>query len=142
MRGDGDDLVAQQERRLGDGLADHRAAAAPAGARPEGRAVGVALAHGDVGVVDPEVLGHELGGGGLESLAVRAGADEHVDPTVGVHADVRGIGGVRADVGLRLHVDREADAPVPALGGGLRLLGAERVVPELGRDLLEGLRRA
>ena len=65
----------------------------------ERRAVGVALAHGDVVVVDPEVLGHELRGRRLESLAVRAGTDEHVDAPVGVHAHVGGLVGVRGDAG-------------------------------------------
>ena len=126
-------------RRLGDGLPDHRAAAAPAGAGAERRAVGVALAHGDVVEVDAEVLGHELRGRRLESLAVRTGTDEHVDAPVGVHAHVRGLVGVRRDARLRFHVDREADPQVAAFGGGARLLGAERVVPDLGRRLLEGL---
>ena len=75
--------------------ADHRAAAAPAGAGAERRRFGVALMHGDVVEVDAEVLGDELRGGGLEALAVRAGADVHVDAAVGVHAHVRGLVGVR-----------------------------------------------
>ena len=79
--------------------ADHRAAAAPAGAGAERRALGVALVHGDVVEVDAEVLGDELRGGRLEALAVRAGTDVHVDAPVGVHADVRGLVGVAATPG-------------------------------------------
>ena len=139
MGGDGDDLVAQHERRFGDGLADHRAAAASAGAGAERRAVGVALVHGDVGEVDAEVLRRELRGGRLEPLAVRARTDEHVDAPVGVHAHVRGFVGVCRDARLRFDVAREPDAEVPTLGGGADLLDAERVVPDLGGRLLECL---
>ena len=109
MGGDGDDLLAEEERGLGDGLADHRAAAAPAGAGTERGALGVALVHGDVVEVDADVLGDELCGGRLQSLTVRAGAEVHVDATVGVHADVRGLVGVRGHARLRFDVDRETD---------------------------------
>jgi hypothetical protein len=38
-----------------------------------------------------------------------------------------------------LHVDREADPQVPTFGSRARLLGAEGVVPDLRRRLLERL---
>ncbi len=139
VAGDGEDLLLQQDRGVVDRGADHRAAAAPAGARTVRRGFGVALVDGDVVDVHAEVLGRELGGGGLETLAVRPRRDVHVDAAVGRDAQMRGLVAVRAEVRLRLDVEREPDAQEASVGACAGLLGAEGVVPDRVDTLLERL---
>ena len=63
--------------RLAGGARHDHGAAAPTGSRPERGRGGVALMHAHVGDVDAELVGHDLGDGRLEALAVagRRGGD-------------------------------------------------------------------
>ena len=142
MGGDRDDAFAQCRGSLRDGTRDHRTAAAPTGARAEGRERRVALNRVDVVDVDAERVGGELHGRGFEAVAGRPAGDVHVDLARRLDTHRRALGGEVPHPGrCRLDVAARADTEVTAGGAGLGLLAAERVVVEQRERVFEGLAR-
>ena len=146
--------VGGQPPRLGPDLAgDHRdgrtgdgRAARGVGAHPERRGVGVALLDDDVLGRDAELVGDDLGPGGLVSLplGLGAGAEDrlagHVHPQLGgvEHLDAEDV--VLAAVARpeRLGHRRDPDAEQPAASLGLLLLPLEVVVADRPGDRRRG----
>ena len=95
---------------------------------------------GDVFGAHAELVGHQLGDGGLQTLAVRAGAHEHVDVAVDLHPQHGRFGAERPHAHRRgLDVQSDAQTQVAALLSGLGLLGPEVVVADHLGGLLQGL---
>ena len=135
MRADALDLVAQHAAGARHRAAGHDHAARGERAEAEGRALGVAVPHRDIGRVDAELLGGDLRQRRLEPLAVRLDAD-HQDEAA-VRQDARGAaleagddrGAARGEFGgaVRglLGKAGKADADQPPVGFAALLPGAD-----------------
>ena len=131
---------------------DGRAAAVDRGparvaAEAVGHLAGVAVDDADVLDLQPELVGGDLGHGGLLALAVAVQADRQADLAVGLDAHLGGVvaGGdddalalpLGLAVGRLLDVEGHADTAVDALLGQLRVLLALLLVAELVQAELE-----
>src|SRR6267142_429450 len=83
MRADPAQLVAQYPAGAGDSPARHHHAARGEGAKAEGGALGVAVAHRDMRRIDAELVRGDLRQGRLEPLAMRLDADHQHHAAVG-----------------------------------------------------------
>ena len=134
------------------GAPAHHGPAAREGAAAVGRQRGVPRLHGDVGDVDPQLVGDELGQRGLDPLSHRGDARVGARLAARVHAERDGVEAGHphdAAQGERLRVrrgelgvDGDAEAEEAALGPRARLLGAEALVARGGEPGGQALLKA
>ena len=118
-----DDLLADEERRLVDGVAGDDGGAAREGGDAPVEGAGVALDQDHVLDGDAELVGDDLAEHGLVALPLRGQAGVDVD-LAGDRVDLDVPALVGAEAGA-LDVEGEAEAEVLALGPRLLLLGGE-----------------
>ena len=135
MGGDLDDLVAYLACRGPAGTSRDDGAAAASGAASERGDIGVTLTQDDIVDVHAELVGHHLDHGGLQALAVRAGAHHDHDLARRLDPHRRRLDPDGADpAGGRFDVEPDADTEQPSFESGGGLLGPKAgVVDDLGR---------
>ena len=108
-----------------DGVAGHHRAAAGEGAGAPIELVGVAGDDIDVGDVDAELVGGDLGEHREMALALGADAGRDADLAVGLHLDLGAL--VGTDAGA-LDIAGDADADAAALARAARLLFPDELI--------------